>query len=99
MVGQHIGPYRIVSLIGAGGMGVVYRARDTKLERDVAVKVLPPELLSDPERRARLEREARLLASLNHPHIAAIYGLEEHDGALALILELVDGPALSERVG
>jgi len=97
MIGQQIGQYRIVALIGAGGMGVVYRARDTKLERDVAIKVLPPELLADPERRARFEREARVLASLSHPHIAAIYDIEAHDNGSALVLELVDGPTLGEK--
>jgi serine/threonine-protein kinase len=97
MIGQQIGQYRIVALIGAGGMGVVYRGRDTKLERDVAIKVLPPELLTDPERRARFEREARLLASLSHPHIAAIYDIEDHTNGSALVLELIDGPTLVEK--
>ena len=97
MVGQQIGQYRIAAQIGAGGMGVVYRARDLKLERDVAVKVLPSELLGDAERRARFEREARLLASLSHTHIGAIYGVEDYAGGSALILEYVDGPTLAER--
>ena len=74
LVGRQIGPYTILSLLGAGGMGEVYRARDTKLGRDVAIKVLPAAFTDDPERRARFEREARVLASLNHPHIGAIYG-------------------------
>ena len=73
-------------------MGEVYRARDTKLGREVAIKILPPHFTEDPERRARFAREARLLATLNHPHIAAIYGLEESDGLTALVLELVAGP-------
>ena len=77
MIGQDIGPYRVISLLGAGGMGEVYRARDTKLGRDVAIKVLPEAFASDPDRLSRFEREARMLASLNHPHIASIYGFEE----------------------
>lgn len=88
--GAHLGPYEIIAALGAGGMGEVYRARDTRLQRDVALKVLPPALASDPERLARLEREAHLLAALNHPHIAAIYGFEH--GALAM--ELVAGDTL-----
>ena len=85
-------------LLGAGGMGEVYRARDTKLRRDVAVKILPRSFTTDPDRMARFEREARMLASLNHPHIGAIYGLEEADGIRALVLELVDGLTLAERI-
>ena len=76
-VGSRIGPYEIVGALGAGGMGEVYRARDTRLERDVAIKVLPEAFAADPDRLARFEREAQILASLNHPHIAQIYGLEE----------------------
>jgi eukaryotic-like serine/threonine-protein kinase len=98
LVGQRVGPYEISGLIGAGGMGEVYRARDTKLGRDVAIKILPPVFATDPERLARFEREARLLAALNHPHIGAIYGLEAIDGAPALVLELVDGDTLAERL-
>ena len=98
MVGRQLGPYRILGALGAGGMGEVYRARDTKLGRDVAIKMLPPHFAADPERLARFEREARLLAALNHPHIAAIYGLEEADGVTALVLELVEGPTLAERL-
>jgi hypothetical protein len=79
-------------------MGEVYRARDTKLNRDVAIKVLPELVASDPERLARFEREAQLLASVNHPHIAAIYGLEDSNGTRALVLELVEGPTLAERI-
>ena len=89
--GTHLGPYEIVAPLGAGGMGEVYRARDTKLGRDVAIKILPRAFTLDPDRLARFEREARMLASLNHPHIGAIYGLEEADGIRALVLELVEG--------
>ena len=77
MVGRQLGPYKIAALLGVGGMGEVYRARDTKLARDVAIKILPADFTADPERQARFAREARLLATLNHPHIGAIYGLEE----------------------
>ena len=79
-------------------MGEVYRARDTKLNRDVALKVLPERFALDPDRLARFKREAQLLATLNHPNIAAIYGLEESNGAQALVLELVDGPTLADRI-
>jgi Tol biopolymer transport system component len=98
MIGRQLGSYTIVSPLGAGGMGEVYRARDTKLGRDVAIKILPSHFTSDPERRARFSREARLLATLNHPHIGAIYGLEESDGITALVLELVEGPTLADRL-
>ena len=87
LVGRQIGSYEILSLLGAGGMGEVYRARDPKLGREVAIKVVASVFVSDPERLARLEREARVLATLNHPHIGAIYGLEEADGVSALVLE------------
>src|SRR2546422_9589443 len=97
-VGQRFGPYEIGSLLGAGGMGEVYRARDTKLARDVAIKILPHAFTADADRRARFEREARLLASLNHPHIGAIYGFEDRDGIHALVLELVEGETLAERL-
>jgi serine/threonine protein kinase len=96
--GSSIGSYRIVELLGAGGMGEVYRARDATLERDVAVKVLPQHFASDSERVARLLREARLLAALNHPNIAAIYGVVEADAHRGLVLEFVDGPTLAERL-
>jgi len=79
-------------------MGEVYRARDTKLKRHVAIKILPPSLAADSDRLARLQREAEVLASLNHPNIAAIYGLEDADGVKALVLELVDGPTLADRI-
>jgi serine/threonine protein kinase len=96
--GSHLGPYEILSLIGAGGMGEVYKARDTKLGREVAIKVLPEAFSQDKERLARFEREARLLASLNHPNIATIYDLEESDGLHILALELVPGETLAERI-
>jgi len=92
--GTRLGPYEIVEPIGKGGMGEVYRARDTKLDRDVAIKVLPDELAADEERVARFEREAKLLASLNHPNIASIYGFESN----SLVLELVEGPTLADRI-
>jgi eukaryotic-like serine/threonine-protein kinase len=98
MIGRQLGPYTIVAPLGAGGMGEVYRARDTKLRRDVAIKILPSHFTSDPERRSRFAREARLLATLNHPNIGAIYGLEETDGVTALVLELVGGPTLADRL-
>ena len=97
-VGTRLGSYEVLARIGAGGMGEVYRARDTKLGRDVALKVLPAAFAADAERMARFEREARLLAALNHPHIAAIYGLEESSGTPALVMELVEGPTLAERI-
>jgi serine/threonine protein kinase len=97
-VGTRIGPYEIVSALGAGGMGEVYRARDQRLDRSVAIKVLPEALATDPERIARFEREAKTLAALNHPHIAHIHGLEESDGRCALVMELVDGPTLADRI-
>ena len=96
--GIRLGAYEIVSLLGAGGMGEVYRARDTKLDREVAIKVLPELFVSDPERVARFQREAKTLASLNHPHIGGIYGFEDTDGERALILELVEGPTLADRI-
>src|SRR5712692_5206237 len=96
--GTRLGPYEVLALIGAGGMGEVYRAHDTKLDRDVALKVLPEAYAADPERIARFQREAKTLASLNHTNIAAIYGLEEADGVTALVLELVEGPTLADRI-
>jgi Tol biopolymer transport system component len=97
--GVKLGPYEIVAPLGAGGMGEVYRAKDTKLGREVAIKVLPEALAEDAERLARFQREAQVLASLNHPHIAAIYGLERSGNVEALVLELVDGETLAERIG
>src|ERR1700693_4842651 len=90
-IGERVGIYEILAPIGAGGMGEVYRAKDTKLKRDVALKVLPEAFAQDPERMARFTREAQVLASLNHPNIAAIYGVEER----ALVMELVEGPTLA----
>ena len=98
LVGLRLGPYEIGSLLGAGGMGEVYRARDTKLGRDVAIKILPEAFIADADRRARFEREARLLAALNHPHIGTIYGFEEREGIHALVLELIEGETLAERL-
>ncbi|TDI46073.1 MAG: hypothetical protein E2P02_05940 [Acidobacteria bacterium] len=96
--GTRLGHYEILEPIGAGGVGEVFRARDTKLKRDVAIKVLPEAFARDEQRMKRFAREAEVLASLNHPNIEAIYGLEESDGITALVLELVEGPTLAERI-
>ena len=96
--GTMIGHYRVADLLGAGGMGEVYRATDTRLRRDVAIKVMPALLARDPEWAGRFQREARLLASLNHPHIAAIHGIEQAGDTQALVLELVEGPTLADRI-
>ena len=96
--GTTLGPYQVTAKIGEGGMGEVYQARDTKLDRDVALKVLPDAFTADPDRLARFEREAKVLASLNHPNIGTIYGLEEAEGVKALVLELVEGPTLADRI-
>jgi len=96
--GSQLGPFRIETWLGAGGMGEVYRAHDTKLQRAVAIKVLPDSFAQDPDRLARFEEEARALAALNHPHVGAIYGLEESAGIVALVLELVEGPTLADRL-
>ncbi len=96
--GARLGAYEVTAEIGRGGMGEVYQARDTKLDRDVALKVLPDAFTSDPDRLARFEREAKVLASLNHPNIGHIYGLEEAEGTKALVLELVEGPTLADRI-
>ena len=96
--GDRLGPYEIVNPIGAGGMGEVYRAHDAKLNRDVVLKILPTEFAVDPERLARFKREAHVLASLNHANIAAIYGFEDSDAGRALVLELVEGPTLADRI-
>ena len=96
--GVRLGPYEILSPLGAGGMGEVYKARDTKLGRDVAIKILPEAFVSDPERVARFQREAKTLASLNHPNIGGIHGLEESRGVTALVMELVEGEDLSQRI-
>ena len=97
-IGFRLGPYSVTAKIGEGGMGEVYRARDTKLDRDVALKVLPQAFTDDPDRLARFEREAKVLASLNHPNIGHIYGLEEAERQKALVLELVEGPTLADRI-
>src|SRR5262245_53205689 len=112
--GVRLGPYEVIAAIGAGGMGEVYRARDTKLNRDVALKILPAAFASDADRLARFHREAQVLASLNHPNIGAIYGFEEGPAEAgsqnaveagfrrpihALVLEFVDGPTLADRIG
>ena len=96
--GTRLGSYEILSPLGAGGMGEVYQARDSRLKRDVALKVLPDTFAQDPDRLARFQREAELLAALNHPNIAAIYGVEESNGVRALVLELVEGPTLADRI-
>ena len=96
--GTRLGPYQIVGVLGAGGMGEVYRAHDTTLNRHVALKVLPEAFTLDLDRLARFKREAQMLAALNHPNIAAIYGLESSAGVQALVLELVEGPTLAERI-
>jgi eukaryotic-like serine/threonine-protein kinase len=97
-LGSRLGPYEITGPLGAGGMGEVYRARDTKLVREVALKILPAEFRFDPARLARFEREARSLAALNHPNIATLYGVEEAAGITALVMELVEGETLAERL-
>jgi Tol biopolymer transport system component len=98
MPGTHLGPYQVTAQIGVGGMGEVYRATDTNLKRDVAIKVLPTAVATDPDRLARFQREAQVLAALNHPNIAQIHGLEKADGATALVMELVEGPTLADRI-
>src|SRR6266545_7277938 len=97
-IGTRLGAYEVLAPLGSGGMGEVYRACDTKLGRGVALKILPDAFAADPERLARFEREAKTLASLNHPHIAAIYGFEKSAGAYALVMELVEGEDLSQRI-
>ena len=96
--GTKLGSYEVVAPIGAGGMGEVYQAHDTKLGRDVAIKVLPEAFAHDPERLSRFQREAKMLAALNHPNIATIHGLEQSDGTSYLVMELVSGETLAERV-
>ena len=96
--GARLGPHEILAPLGAGGMGEVYRARDTKLGRDVALKILPATFTNDPERVARFRREAQVLAAHNHPHIAQIYGLEDASNTQFLVLELVDGESLDKRI-
>ena len=96
--GTRLGVYEITALLGEGGMGQVWRATDTTLGRQVAIKILPDAFAADPERLARFEREAKTLASLNNPHIAAIYGFEKSSGMHALVMELVEGDDLSQRI-
>ena len=98
LAGTTLGPYEITGSLGAGGMGEVYRATDTNLKRQVAIKVLPPAVAPDPDRLARFRREAEVLAALNHPNIAAIYGVERAEGTTALVMELVEGPTLGEAI-
>jgi serine/threonine protein kinase len=98
VIGKTLGPYRVVGKLGEGGMGEVYRARDTKLGRDVAVKVLPEAVATDVDRIARFEREAKSLAALNHPHIGSLYGMDEDDGRHFLVMELVEGETLADRL-
>ena len=96
--GTRLGPYEITAQIGVGGMGEVYRATDTNLKRQVAIKVLPEAVAADAERLVRFQREAEVLASLNHPNIAIIHGLEKSDGVTGLVMELVEGPTLADRI-
>ena len=98
MIGTRLAHYEIISHLGSGGMGDVYQATDSKLGRSVAIKILPETFARDAERAARFEREARVLASLNHPHIAAIYGLEESGGRKFLVMELAEGETLAQRI-
>src|SRR5712671_2052054 len=97
-IGTKLGAYQVTSLLGQGGMGEVYRATDTKLNRDVALKFLPAQFASDSDRMERFQREAHVLASLNHSNIAAIYGLEDSASMRALVMELVEGPTLADRI-
>ncbi len=96
--GTRLGHYDVTHLLGEGGMGQVWQATDTQLNRQVALKILPDAFASDPDRLARFQREAQVLASLNHPNIAAIYGIEQSDDTRALVLELVEGPTLADRI-
>jgi serine/threonine protein kinase len=98
VIGTKLGPYEVLGKLGEGGMGEVYRARDTKLARDVALEVLPAGVAADPERVARFRREAHLLAALNHAHIAQVHGFEDSTGVHALVMELVEGATLADRL-
>src|SRR5215467_7046583 len=98
MIGSKLGVYEITALVGKGGMGEVYRGRDTKLKRDVAIKILPEEWARDADRVSRFQREAEVLASLNHPNIAAIYDVQEAEGSRFLVLELIEGETLADRI-
>src|SRR5262250_3473469 len=97
-VGTKLGPYEVVAPLGAGGMGEVYRARDTRLERSVAIKILPREMSSDPVRKQRFEREAKTISSLNHPHICVLYDIGSQDGLDYLVMECVEGETLAKRL-
>src|SRR5262245_43929753 len=96
--GSHVGPYEVLERLGEGAMGVVFRARDTRLQRDVALKLLPDNFANDPDRLARFQREAQVLASLNHTNIAQIYGLEQVNGATCIVMELVEGETLADKL-
>jgi len=98
MIGKSLSHYKILEMIGEGGMGVVYRATDTKLNRDVALKILPEQFASDSQRMGRFQREAEVLASLDHPNIGQIYGIEEAGATKALVLQLIEGPTLAEKI-
>src|SRR5476649_1347197 len=96
--GTRVGPYEVVGPLGAGGMGEVFRAHDMRLKRDVALKMLPISAVSDPDRRSRFDREAQVLASLNHPNIAQVFGVEDAGGAPVIVMELVEGPTLADQI-
>src|SRR5260370_18317548 len=96
--GAKLGPYEVIAPLGAGGMGEVYRARDTRLDRTVAIKVLPGNLSSDPERRQRFEREAKAISSLNHPHICTIYDIGEHENQPFIVMQFIQGQTLKQRI-
>ena len=98
IIGRQLGPYHVLAKLGEGGMGEVYRATDTTLKRQVAIMELPDSLATDPARLARFKREAEILAALNHPHIAQVFGFERVDGGSALVMELVEGPTLADRI-
>jgi serine/threonine protein kinase len=98
VTGKRLGPYEILSPLGAGGMGEVYRARDERLKRDIAVKILPPELAADPERRSRFEREARAASALSHPNILTMYDIGSHDSTVYIAMELVEGATLKDLI-
>src|SRR5437667_6937595 len=96
--GMRLGPYEIVAALGAGGMGEVYRARDTRLDRSVAIKVLPAHLVGDPTFRERFDREAHTIAALNHPHVCTLHDVGEHSGTVFLVMEYLDGETLAARI-
>src|SRR5262245_28085845 len=98
MIGKTVGPYHVVAKLGEGGMGEVYRARDTRLDRDVAIKVLPSAFADDPDRRARFEREAKVIAALSHPNVVAVFDTGIHEGHLFVVTELLEGDNLRERL-